>query len=113
MSSKWVTVRNDGDGPIMLGERYLEKGESREVPEAHLETAKQNHPDHAKWLHVVSRRTIKDGEPLPDPLGVATPIAPSQADIEAQRAAELKKEQPKMKETIDPPTQGLPDDSTG
>ena len=108
MPTKWITVRNDGDGPIMLGETYLNKGESREVSEAQLEAAKANHPNNPGWLHEVSRRTIKDGEPTPDQLG-RTPIAPSQADLDAQRADELKKTQPKMKETVDPPTIDLPD----
>lgn len=112
MSSTWITVRNDGDGPIMLGHAYLNKGETREVSEAELEAAKQNHPGHADWLHVVSHRTIKDGDPTPDPLGTTPPIAPSQADIDAQAAKDRKKAQPKMKETIDPPTIE-PDESKG
>jgi hypothetical protein len=108
MPTKWVTVRNDGDGPVMLGETYLQKGESREVSEAVLEAAKANHPNNPKWLHVVSHRTIKDGDPTPD-AAARTPIAPSQADLDAHAAEERKKEQPKMKETVDPPTVDLPD----
>jgi hypothetical protein len=103
MPSKWITVRNDGDGPIMVGDTYLNKGESREVSEAQLEAAKANHPNTPGWLHVVSRRTIKDGDPTPDQLG-RTPISPSQAVSDELEADELKKDQPKRKETVDPPT---------
>jgi hypothetical protein len=109
MPSKWITVRNDGDGPIMLGDTYLNKGETREVSEAQLEAARANHPNNPKWLHEISRRTIKDGEPTPAS-AQATPIAPSQAYLDEQASADLKKDQPKRKETVDPPTTGLPGD---
>lgn len=107
MPSKWITVRNDGDGPVMLGDTLLQKGESREVSEAQFEAAKANHPNNPGWLHIVSSRVIKDGERTPDQTG-RTPIAPSQSDSDAQAADERKKTQPKMKETVDPPTIDLP-----
>lgn len=45
---KTVTIRNTGNGPVLVGHRYLLPGEQREVPAVHLERAAGK-----KWLQVI------------------------------------------------------------
>ncbi len=75
-----VRIRNVGNGPVVVGEKYLYPGESRLVNTAQAAAAIAQHPDRLVGQPTRQQAFAEGQEPTPDADGVVLNDAPPQKD---------------------------------